>query len=166
MAINAGNGWRTMRNCENFMFCKPSGITLTGPMIVYLWLLFSYLLCCISQKLCDQTICWKYGENPKPHWFKTGLKLCQEHFINHICTIIDLSWCSLPCTLWSRSQMLMICGGERRAVAPEDTVLWSYPPQMEGRGMPRDQQPCDRSSVVSVTPSWYHWKWSHYQSLT
>ena len=30
MAINGGNGWQTMNKCENFMFCKPSGITLNG----------------------------------------------------------------------------------------------------------------------------------------
>ena len=30
MAINGGSGWLAMRNCENFMFCKPSGITLHG----------------------------------------------------------------------------------------------------------------------------------------
>ena len=30
MAINGGKGWQEMRKCENFMFCKPSGITLNG----------------------------------------------------------------------------------------------------------------------------------------
>ena len=28
MMINAGSGWRSMNKCENFMFCKPSGVTL------------------------------------------------------------------------------------------------------------------------------------------
>ena len=30
MAIDGGNGWQTMAKCENYMFCKPSGLTLHG----------------------------------------------------------------------------------------------------------------------------------------
>ena len=30
MAIDGGNGWQNMAKCENFMFCKPSGITIHG----------------------------------------------------------------------------------------------------------------------------------------
>ena len=28
MMIKTGSGWRSMKKCENFMFCKPSGVTL------------------------------------------------------------------------------------------------------------------------------------------
>jgi len=30
MSINAGSGWKEMKKCENFMFCKPGSIILKG----------------------------------------------------------------------------------------------------------------------------------------
>ena len=30
MYIDGGKGWQRMRKCENFMFCKPQGLTLNG----------------------------------------------------------------------------------------------------------------------------------------
>ena len=30
MMIEGGTGWREMKKCENYMFCKPRGITLHG----------------------------------------------------------------------------------------------------------------------------------------
>jgi len=30
MAVSGGSGWQDLRKCENYMFCKPAGITLQG----------------------------------------------------------------------------------------------------------------------------------------